>query len=432
MRVLVTGAYGLIGSACLARLHAAGHEVIGAGRSVGPARRRLPYAQWIVADFTRLNDGAAWEPLLQDIDAVVNCVGVLQDSLRDRVERVQLTGTKALFDGCVRAGVKRVMHVSAIGAAADGPSLFSRTKAAAEAHLATLPLDWLILRPALVLGSGVYGGTAMLRGIAAFPGFVPIVGGDARIQVIGLDDVAETVVHALAPEAPGRVAWDVAHPDVHTLGGIVTAIRAWQGFPPRPVLPLPDAVGRTVAMLADVAGWLGWRSPVRSTSLAQLTAGVVGDPAPWMAATGIAPKSLEQILAARPASVQDRWFARLYLLKPIAIVGLAACSLSIGALEFVAASKLAAAVWSLSRSAFFVEVVPALVAGAVEFALGAALLVRRTARFAVLTLLVLTLLGTIMNAAAELSHMQYPASVFAVGIPGLLALLFALSILDER
>jgi hypothetical protein len=149
-----------------------------------------------------------------------------------------------------------------------------------------------------------------------------------------------------------------------------------------------------------------------------------------MAATGIAPKSLEQILAARPASVQDRWFARLYLLKPIAIIGLAACSLSIGALEFVAASKFAASLWSLPGSAFVVDVVPALVAGAVEFALGVAILVRQTARF--ITLLVLTLLGTIMNAVAELSRKQYPVSVFAVGIPGLLALLFTLSILDER
>jgi uncharacterized protein YbjT (DUF2867 family) len=432
VRILVIGAYGLIGSACLARLHAAGHEVIGAGRSVGAARRRMSYARWIVADFARLKDGAAWQPLLQDIDAVVNCVGVLQDSLRDSVVRVQLDGTKALFDGCVRAGIKRVVHVSAIGAQADGPSRFSRTKAAAEAYLATLPLEWVILRPALVLGSGVYGGTAMLRGIAAFPGLVPIVSGEARIQVVGLDDVAETVVRALGPGAPGGVAWDVAHPEVHTLGGIVTAIRAWQGVPPRPVLPLPNAVGKIVAALADAIGWLGWRSPVRSTSLAQLTAGVVGDPAPWMAATGVAPKSLDEILAARPATVQDRWFARLYLLKPIAIVGLAACSISIGALEFIPAYKVAAPVWSLSRAAFVVEVVPALVAGAVEFALGVALLVRRTARFALMTLLVLTLLGTIMNAAAELSRMQYPISLFAVGIPGLLALLFALAILDER
>ena len=170
MRVLVTGAYGLIGATCLARLHIARHDVVAAGRSVRSARRGLPYAQWIAADFRRLASAEAWQPLLQGIDAVVNCVGVLQDGLHDDVQRVQLDGTKALFDGCVRAGVKRVIHISAIGAEPDGPSAFSRSKAAAEAYLKELPLDWVILRPALVLGPAVYGGTAMLRGIAAFPG----------------------------------------------------------------------------------------------------------------------------------------------------------------------------------------------------------------------------------------------------------------------
>lgn len=57
MRVLVTGAYGLIGSACLARLHSAGHDVVGAGRSIATARRSLPYAHWIEADFAGLRDG---------------------------------------------------------------------------------------------------------------------------------------------------------------------------------------------------------------------------------------------------------------------------------------------------------------------------------------------------------------------------------------
>ena len=117
MRVLVTGAYGLIGAACLARLDAAGHEVVAAGRNIGGARRRAPYAQWVAADFNTLATAEAWLPLLHGVDAVVNCVGVLQDGLRDDVRRVQLDGTTALFDGCVRAGVRRVAHISAIGIA---------------------------------------------------------------------------------------------------------------------------------------------------------------------------------------------------------------------------------------------------------------------------------------------------------------------------
>ena len=452
MRVLVTGAYGLIGSTCLARLFAAGHEVIGAGRSIGTARRSLSYAQWIEADFARLADGAAWEPLLRNVDGVVNCVGVLQDGLRDNVQRVQFAGTKALFDGCVRAGVKRVVHISAIGADEHGPSAFSRSKAAGEKHLATLPLDWVVLRPGLVLAPGVYGGTAMLRGVAAFPGFVPLVGAHARIQVISADELAETVVRALAPGGQGgealtsatvasatvasatwsKVSWEVAHPQVHTLADIATAIRGWLGLPEREVLALPDGIGKIIAAVADVLGWLGWRSPVRSTSLAQLTAGVIGDPKPWMSATGIEPKSLEQILAARPATVRDRWFARLYLLKPLAILGFAASTLSVGAQEFVAAGKLALAFWGISPTAVMTEVLPELVAAAVQFAIGILMLVRRTARFAFLALFVLTLLGTAMSIVAELHVANYPAGALAYAIPGLLALLFTLAVLDER
>ena len=110
MRVLVTGAYGLIGAACLARLHVAGHEVVAAGRSLRSARRRLPYAQWIAADFRRLASAEAWQPLLQGIDAVVNCVGVLQDGWRDDVQRIQQAGTVALFDACQRAGRPGSQH----------------------------------------------------------------------------------------------------------------------------------------------------------------------------------------------------------------------------------------------------------------------------------------------------------------------------------
>ena len=71
MRVLVTGGYGLIGSACLARLHRDGHELVAAGRAIEEARRRAPFARWIAADFNRLTQREDWAPLLAGIEAVV-------------------------------------------------------------------------------------------------------------------------------------------------------------------------------------------------------------------------------------------------------------------------------------------------------------------------------------------------------------------------
>ena len=437
MRVLVTGAYGLIGAACLARLYRDGHVLVGAGRAVGEARRRLPFAQWVAADFARLTTPAAWRPLLSDIDAVVNCVGVLQDGARDDTALVHVEATAALFAACRQAGIRRVIHVSAIGAERDGPTGFSRTKAAAEAHLAALDLDWVILRPGLVLAPAVHGGSAMLRALAAMPLVTPLIGAESRIQVVSIDEVADTVALCLALAAPAKmtwakVTWELAHPQVLPLREIVSAMRRWLGFPPRPVVPLPQAAATVVSAVADALGWLGWRSPARSTALKQLAAGVVGDPAAWIAATGIKPKSLHDILAAAPASVQDRWFAKLYLLKPVAIAALALFWIATGA--FALGPGRTAALAHLTQIGFapaFAEFV--LMAGSIfDIVLGSLLLVRKLARAVLITMLAVTpgylLVGTL--AAPQLWF--DPLGPYLKIIPMLLATMFTLAILDER
>src|SRR5262245_17495776 len=429
MRVLVTGAYGLIGSAILARLHRDGHDLLAAGRSIDEARRRFPYARWVAADFARLITADAWRPLLAGMDAVVNCVGVLQDGGRDDMQAVQVAGTCALFDACAAAGVKRVIHVSAVGASAEGPTAFSRTKAQADAHLATLDLDWVILRPGLALAPAAYGGSAMLRGLAGLPWVTPAVAG--KVQVVSVDDIADTVALCLRGDAPSKATWELMHPQRHDLGNIVAAMRAWHGFPPRPRVDLTLAQG-VIALLAEWAGRLGWRSPARATTLAMLSAGVVGDPSAWMHATGIKPKSLDAILAERPASVQDRWFARLYWLKPIAIVTLAVFWIATGVIAL--GPGRAAGMSYLTKAGFGAGAAEfALVAGSLtDIALGLAVLVRRFTRRALELMLIVSagylLIGTITAPEVWFD----PLGAYSKIIPVLVATAFTLAILDER
>lgn len=432
MRVLVTGAYGLIGAAVLARLLREGHAVVGAGRSVDEARRRVPAAEWVTADFNALTSTEAWRPLLADIDAVVNCVGVLQDSPRDDARRVHVEATAALFAACEQAPVRRVIHVSAIGAEAQGPTEFSRGKALAEADLAKRDLDWVILRPALVLAGAAYGGTAMLRALAAFPVVTPVSVADARIQVVGVEDVAETVVRALRPGAPARVTWDVAHPSPHSLREIVVAMRAWLGLAPAAVIAVPAFVGRLVGFAADALGLLGWRSPARTTAMKQLEHGVIGDPTSWMAATGIAPMSLSEILAFRPASVQERWFARLYLFKPVAIIGLALFWFATGVIAlgpgreaamthlFAAGMPPALAWWTWFLGSWF------------DIVMGLALCVRPIAR-PVLWIMLISTFGYLAAGTLLAPQLWFdPIGALTKIIPMLVATVFTLAILDER
>ena len=76
------------------------------------------------------------------------------------------------------------------------------------------------------------------------------------------------------------------------------------------------------ARLGDLANQLGWMPPMRSTAIAELRRGVTGDPARWMAATGIVPKTIAQMVGQRPATIQDKWFARLFLIKALVIASL--------------------------------------------------------------------------------------------------------------
>src|SRR5262249_60536454 len=93
--------------------------------------------------------------------------------------------------------------------------------------------------------------------------------------------------------------------------------------PPTRQWPAPGGAGGGADGPAGAGAGSGGGPPARSPAMSQLDVGVIGDPAPWMSAPAIKPKSLAAILAEPPAGVQDRWFARLYLLKPLAIVSLA-------------------------------------------------------------------------------------------------------------
>ena len=135
MRILVLGGYGLIGTAVVVRLLAAGHAVAGLGRSVAAARRRYPKATWLEHDIATLSSPDNWRSLLQNVDAVVNCAGALQDSARDDVRAVQSVAMQALFQACERAGVRNVLQISATGVSPEAPTAFIERRPRLMQHL---------------------------------------------------------------------------------------------------------------------------------------------------------------------------------------------------------------------------------------------------------------------------------------------------------
>lgn len=128
-RVLVLGANGFIGSHVAAALSSAGWSVCAGARRIAEPARRAPTFDWVVADFSKLMTAEAWAPLLAGVDAVVNCVGVLQNGAGDSTRAAHVDGPRALIAACEAADVRRLVHISAVGADDDAGTDYARTKA---------------------------------------------------------------------------------------------------------------------------------------------------------------------------------------------------------------------------------------------------------------------------------------------------------------
>src|SRR5262249_17501542 len=175
-------------------------------------------------------------------------------------------------------------------------------------------LDWVILRPSVVIGRAAYGGSALMRGLAALP-VVPIMPDTGPLQIVHLDDLVDAVMSFLKPDAPVRRTFEVVGPQTQTFDETVALLRRWLRWPSARRFRMPAALDPLVYKLGDAISLLGWRPPARSTARWELRRGATGDPGPLARATGIEPRDLAAALTAEPPSVQERWFARLYLLK---------------------------------------------------------------------------------------------------------------------
>jgi uncharacterized protein YbjT (DUF2867 family) len=326
MRVLIVGAGGLIGSAVAARLVAQGDTVIAVTR--GTTNPGLIDAVPVQLDVARAVDPGDWLPHLAGVDAVVNCAGLLQDSPGNSTAGVHRDGVAALFRACELAGVRRVVQLSAVGVDRATPTDFSRTKLAGDAALMGRDLDWVILRPSVVIGRAAYGASALIRGLAALP-VLPVMPDTGPLQVVHLDDVVSAIVFFLQPEAPARRSVELVGPKRWSFAELVALLRRWLRWPAASVIRLPAWAAAVLYRLGDLVALLGWRPPVRTTARHEIARGAVGDPQA-AAEFGLATRDVAAALGSEPASVQERWFARLYLLKPVVFVVFAAFWLATG------------------------------------------------------------------------------------------------------
>ena len=262
-RIAVLGGTGFVGTAVVSRLAAAGHElrVLTRDPRNGRPLAVLPTVRILRAD---VHDEPTLRQAFTGCDTVINLVGILNEKgfsgagfAHAHAELARKTVAQA-----VAAGATRLLHMSALGAAPDGPSFYLQSKGVAERHVRAAPasLRWTIFRPSVIFGAGDSFMNRFAGLLRLSQGVIPLARAEARFAPIWVDDVAAAFAHALddrmsdgAPlpggSSVGR-AYDLCGPEIFTLGDLVRLAGGSAGIRTR-VLPLPDAVARLQARVMD-------------------------------------------------------------------------------------------------------------------------------------------------------------------------------------
>ena len=428
MRVLVLGASGFIGAHLVAALRADGHEVVCGVRAPG-RDLRLAGLEQVPVSYSAPRTIEQWRPHLARVDAVVNAVGILRESRRERFAVVHRDAPLALARACVALGVRRFVQVSALGDPRDGA--FVASKHELDRALAELDLDWVVLRPGFTYAThGSYGGSSLLRALAGLPLLPLPAGGTQRVQPLAMADLCAATLAAVTRPEPVRQVLELAGPEAMTLRDYVARWRAWLGFRPARTLALPRALVGIGASLGERVG----SGPVGRTLWRMLERGQTAAPDALPRAEallGWKPRTLQVALASTPSQAQDRWQARLYFLAPLLRVALALVWLASGVAGLLASPGDVHAVLDRFALAPAAELRLAFATSVLDLVLGAWLLagwrVRTAALLALASVLAYTVLLGVLAPALWLDLTGGLVKNLAL-IPALLVLL----VLAER
>jgi NADH dehydrogenase len=247
--VLVLGGSGFVGRYVVSRLGVAGHRVVVPTRRRESARHLilLPTVEVVDAD---IHDPTTLARLASGASAVVNLVGILNETRGQTFDRVHVELARKMISACRSGGVRRLVQMSALNADSAGPSRYQRSKGEAEALIVGSGLDWTIFQPSVIFGREDAFTNLFAKLLRHLPAMA-LAGAATRFQPVFVGDVAHCFAHAIDNGATIHKKYPLCGPDVFTLRELVALVgRLTENE--RPIVALPPSLGRLQARVLEL------------------------------------------------------------------------------------------------------------------------------------------------------------------------------------
>jgi uncharacterized protein YbjT (DUF2867 family) len=285
MKVFLTGATGFVGRNMLKRLLAEGHSVRALVREPEKAgalkAEKIDFVAGDVVEDASLDQG------MQGCDAAIHLVGIITEKGKNTFERVHHIGTRNVVEAAKRMGLKRIVHMSALGARADGAAEYQRTKWKGEEEVRRSGMPYCILRPSLIFGEGDGFVTQMMDTMRSAPLFRPVPGnGKPKFRPVSIDDVTSCFVRALTAEAATNQTVELGGADELTLNDVLAEIARCADVR-KPAVHIPMLLMFAGATLAQS---LLKNPPVTVDQLKMLREGSTCDIGPMSRIFGVKPR----------------------------------------------------------------------------------------------------------------------------------------------
>ncbi len=286
MKVLVTGSTGYVGHYVVKALLEAGHSVVSVSRDAAKSKtasgakleifKNVEYRQADIGNIRAdVGGGNGLKEAMNGVDAVLHLVGIIAEKGLQTFARVHVDGTRNVLEAAKAAGVKRYLHMSALGASSNAVSGYSSSKFQAEELVRASNLDWTIFRPSLVFGVGDDFFGHVLKNLVSQAPIVPQIGdGMFLFRPIWVGDVAQCFVQALAkPETSAKI-FDLVGPKEFTFKELSALMQTVLGIK-KPVVAVPLPIMDIMVPLMNIVPAI---APITKDQYAMMKAGNTGNP----------------------------------------------------------------------------------------------------------------------------------------------------------